>query len=380
MNIQIYTDFDDEDLKSRWMGLESAIDVYPQITFDWCSTWWKFRGDSYALRVIVVIDANQNTLAIAPFCIDKHFGINILRSMPINFGDYYSILVLPRQHQESEIYDFLFEYLESSPDRTWTWTRLDQISENSVSLIETLEHRNWISRELTRCPTADINVGDWDEYLEKISSSFRSTVRRKLRKFAKSGDYKLEVIRNWEEFEPLFPEINEIHNMRWIDDFVPEKDDLDKQMWKESIKGAFKINKAVLFLIRNSQEIIAYRLGFLHDDTYYDWHLSHNPKFNSLSPGTVIVALVIQYLIENSISKLDFLAGNYDWKKNWCSNKNAPINYQITSPSCGPTSHLLNWYYHGLRIKLRNSYHALMKNNVARRVSRIILGIKNSTR
>jgi CelD/BcsL family acetyltransferase involved in cellulose biosynthesis len=375
MKVQVLNDIKDKTLVTEWKKLEEKADIYPQNSFHWVSTWLKYKGKSNTLRVFVISE-NDVVVAIAPFIIKKSFGIKILHSIPIHFGDYYHVIIVQDTASKAEIYDFLLKELESHCGQFWHWIRFDQITELDNELVRAFKGRKWVFRDLTTCPTARIDYEDWDTYLGELSGSFRSTVRRKLRKYDKSNELTFKAVTSWEEFEPLFPEMIRIHNMRWEDNFIPKKSKREQELWKNAIKGIFQSGKAVFYLIQSGEELVAYRLGFYHNKTYFDWHLSHNPKYNQISPGIVIVALVIKHLMEKGYSRFDFMAGGYDWKKSWCPGRYAPVNYTVTSPSKSLFSLILNWYYHGQRDNLRGIYHKMTNYSLFRKASRILFSLK----
>jgi hypothetical protein len=369
MNIRIFHRIDDPFLKSEWERLEVEADVFPQSTYHWCSTWWKHLSGRRKLHVVMVIDEEGKALGIAPLCIERQFGIRVLRSFPIHFGDFYTF-IFAKGISSKAVLDTLFNYLANTQGNKWRWLRIDQLSEENCILLTTLEERNWLSKEVTRCPTSMFPGLEWDEYLAMLSSSFRATVRRRIRKFSGKFESKFLCIKSWEQFSPFFAEMLDIHAGRWHDDWVPEKGEIEKVTWELAIKGAFESERAVFFALLANNEIVAYRLGFFHENVYYDWHLSHNYKYAADSPGIVIVANVIQYLLKNSYDGINFMCGNYDWKLHWCPAKKAAINYMFSSPSSNLAAAFLNCYHHRIRDKLKGGYHKMLDYSIVRTISR----------
>ena len=85
MKIKIIRSIDDPFLKSEWERLEQETDIFPQSTYHWCSTWWKFLSEDRKLHIVMMLDDNGKTLCIAPLCIEHYCGVSVLRGFPIHF-------------------------------------------------------------------------------------------------------------------------------------------------------------------------------------------------------------------------------------------------------------------------------------------------------
>ena len=375
MNIRVFDDIDDLFLKSEWERLETENDIFPQSTHDWCATWWKHLGGRRELHVVMVVDEDGKAAAIAPLCMEQHFGIRVLRSFPIHFGDFYNFII-DKATNSRAVTGQILDFLSDTRRNGYRWVRLEQVCEEDRSLVATIEERGWLSKEMTRCPMAVFAGLEWDEYLMTLSSTYRATVRRRLRKFARTFESEFRCMRSWEDFAPFFAKMLETHAGRWQEDSVPMKGQMERATWELAIRGAFDSGKAVFFALCVEEELVAYRLGFFHGNVYYDWHLSHSQKYAEYSPGIVIVARVIQHLLVNGYEGINFMAGQYDWKLRWCSTNKVTINRMASSPSKNAAALLLNWYHHRLRDKLKSAYHGMMKHRILRRVSRTAIWLR----
>ena len=77
MESMIIDTIDDPFLKSEWERLEKEYDIFPQGTYRWCMTWWKYLGGKRRLHVVIVLDEKEKAAAIAPLCIERFFGIPV---------------------------------------------------------------------------------------------------------------------------------------------------------------------------------------------------------------------------------------------------------------------------------------------------------------
>jgi hypothetical protein len=139
------------------------------------------------------------------------------------------------------------------------------------------------------------------------------------------------------------------------------------------LKAEFDKEQAVYYQLLFSGHPVAYRLGFLKDGTYYDWHTSFDPEYQKYHVGQMSVAYMIRNFMQHGVSQINFMAGEYQWKLDWSPDKAISSHYMYTSPSTNIMATILNWYYHHLRERLRGCYHRMMDNRVLRMVSRNLI-------
>jgi hypothetical protein len=372
LNIKVFNNINDPFLKLEWERLELENHVFPQSTYHWCATWWKHLSGQRKLHVVLVVDGSGKTLGIAPLCIERLFGVQVLRSFPIHFGDFYTFIFANGESTQA-VFTTILDHVNSY--ETWRWVRLEQVVEGGA-LGKALEAYSFVRKKMTACVIADFNELQWDEYLGNLKTNFRRNVRNRLRKIQKEHKVELKVIYNWQEFEHEFEEMTKIHQVRWQDDNSPAKGLKELSCWKEAVGGQFLKNKMLYFQLFCNDIPVAYRLGFYDEQIFYDWHTSFDPQFKKYHVGQVIMAEIIKYFMGTKISKVNFMAGEYDWKQDWSSDGRMKINYMYSSPSRNLVAALLNWYHHRLRDRLKNIYHWMMKHRTLRKISRNIILLK----
>ncbi|MCD6474797.1 MAG: GNAT family N-acetyltransferase [Anaerolineaceae bacterium] len=372
MEIRIIEAIDDPFLQSEWIRLEQEGDVFPQNSYNWCSTWWKYLGGKRKLHVVMAMDEKGKVHGIAPLCIERHFGIPVLRSFPIHFGDFYSFITLNNTISQSAI-NCILEYLASN--RLWRWVWLDQVSEKS-NLVRSLEDYNYQKKRMTGCVIVDFADMTWDDYLSVLKTKYRSELRRRLKKASKSFTLHLKIIRDWGEYRDKFGEMLGIFHERWRNDYRPNKGRNEQICWQESIKGQFEKGKMIYYQLLFDNTLVAYSLGFLHQGVFFAWHASFNPKYRSYYPGILIHALMTKDLMGRNISYINFMAGEYGWKLDWSPDRKIEANYMFTSPPDNVSGFLLRCYYHNLRDKLKSVYHRIMKYGTLRAISRNVIRLR----
>jgi len=372
MEIRIIKSIDDPFLKSEWERLEKESDIFPQSSYHWCSTWWKFLSGKRKLHVVTALDDENKTAAIAPMCIERHFGIPVLRTFPIHFGDFYTFIT-SNAHSSPEGVIAILEYLASN--RQWRWVRVDRVSETSF-LAGKLNDYNYREKPMAGCVIADISGLDWESYLSSLKKSFRSDLLRRLKIMHKAFKPELICVRTWKEYEGKFDEMVEIHRNRWMDDNSPAKGTIELACWKEAIRGQFEDGKMIYYQLLFDSICVAYDLGFLHKGTYYDWHTSFRPDYRSYSPGIMLQALMIKHFIENGVSRINFMSGDYYYKLHWTADQRLEGNYMFSSTPNNIAAFFLNWYYYNFRDNLRAFYRRAMQYSKLRAFSKITIFIR----
>lgn len=74
---------------------------------------------------------------------------------------------------------------------------------------------------------------------------------------------------------------------------------------------------AKVFALRIGETPIAMLYGFLHHGRFAYYQVAHDPDYDRLGPGAVLLAHVIEWCCENGVPVFDFLQGNEDYKYRW---------------------------------------------------------------
>lgn len=159
--------------------------------------------------------------------------------------------------------------------------------------------------------------GSFEDLLAGLSAKRRSTLRRKVRKFAKEGDseqIEWREYRSPEELEAFFdiamPLARKTYQARLFDGALPADPDFKAKGLLAAQKGLLRAY--ILFL---GAAPVAYLYAPQEDDRLVYAYLGYDPSYAHLSPGTVLQYLVHERLFEDSgISSFDFTAGEGDHK------------------------------------------------------------------
>jgi hypothetical protein len=161
-------------------------------------------------------------------------------------------------------------------------------------------------------------TGDFDQYMLRFSGKTRSTLKRKLRKFAEASGGDVD----WKEYKTV----------EQIADFFALAQQVSAKTYQERLLGVGLPNDEAFFVaacgLSRQDRVRAYLLflngepiSYLycpvndHGVVLYD-HLGYDPAYASLSPGTVLQILALRALFaEQRFTMFDFTEGEGQHKE-----------------------------------------------------------------
>ena len=150
-------------------------------------------------------------------------------------------------------------------------------------------------------------TGTFEDYLQRFSSKSRSTLKRKVRKFAKhsGGDLEWRQYRTAEELEEFYPLARQVsaktYQERLLDAGLPDTEEFRQRMRTEESRG---------YLLMHAARPVAYIYSPCDDGIMSYTFVGHDPEYNSFSPGTVLQYKVLEDLFStNGVKLFDFTEG-----------------------------------------------------------------------
>jgi CelD/BcsL family acetyltransferase involved in cellulose biosynthesis len=369
-SLRIYNEINDPELVHNWKRLENNSDCHPQVYYEWCEPWWREYSMGRELHIVAVFDQKRKLVGIAPLCIENILGLKILRSIPIRFGDFYSFIIDSNIDKFRIISEILL-YLKSF--KKWHIVQLTQVNKNNI-LWNRLNDTGFKAKFLCKIHIVEIENVIFEKYLEILPKKLRQQYHNRLRRISKIGEIKFEYIDNVLDYLKYFHEMKNIYYYRWINNRRKSPSDKYYSVQKDAIHGLFNSRNFLLLVLKLNNEIIAYRLGAVKNGIYYAWKVSHNPEYNSYSPGILLIGKIIEKLIQRKYKQINFGAGDYDWKRRWATPEMESANYEFI---IGRKNSIPVRFYIKYRIKWREKfirlYFIVSKISLIRTLSRRIL-------
>lgn len=168
----------------------------------------------------------------------------------------------------------------------------------------------WLER--TRFPRYFLDLEqNMDEFLTSKSPKTRSTLRRKMRKFEKAsgGSTDWQVFQTAQEMEEFHrrasPLAERTYQAKLYDAAMPTSSAFRDEMVRRAEQGA-----AVGFLLLLEGEVAAYLYAPIKQGRVVYGFLGFDSKYRSLSPGTVLQMLIMEWCFaQSSLKTFDFTEG-----------------------------------------------------------------------
>lgn len=153
--------------------------------------------------------------------------------------------------------------------------------------------------------------GTFDEYLAKFSSKSRSTLRRKVRKFAdfSGGSIDFRACRSPEEIRDFFEPAHQVSAKTYQEKLLGMGLPDSSAFMEEAVQMASS-DGARGFLLFHDQRPISYLYCPIREGVLFYQYLGYDPAYASWSPGTVLQHLVLeQVYAESKLRLFDFTEG-----------------------------------------------------------------------
>ena len=365
-SIRIIDDIHAPDLVRHWKRIAEETDCFPQMYYEWCEPWWRLQSGNRKLHLVAVEDAGRKIVGIAPLCIEKRFGLRVLRSFPIHFGDYYSFLIEEGDRLDA-ILDAIIAYMNTYAG--WHILHLANVNSKSQSY-GPLRDAGFAPSKLSDIYTADFTDMTFEDFLKRLSKNRRYKYRYPLKRLQKKGRVTLECVEDASAYMAYVGEMQRLYNARWANDHSLPPDDVYCECRYEAMSACFDKRKAALFVLRCEENIIAFRLGFMHKGVFHEWKITHDPSFDSFSPGTVSLGKVIETLVSLHYRQIDFMPGEHAYKRWWSPDGVNSVNYDLFASGSPLRSRLYLGYRLKWRGKLRKIYYGLLEIRLVQVVKR----------
>ena len=272
---------------------------------------------------LVVIKKLGKVTGLIPLLMRKgnRFGISIAHLLPVSdlyhtHGD----LLLDELNDEITR---AFVTAIFSLDVKWDVFRMTRLLEaNSiVGFVENYLKKSSLSYEIKKDePTFFLSLNcSYDNYLKNKSHKFRKNLKYNEKKIRELGDVQFRGMQDMKNIEDAYNDILSIEKNSWK--HIHGNSFFDNQTGREFYKYLLESTSTtgmlhLLFLVINS-EPVAYAMGCIKDNRYLFLRTSYHEKYRSTSPSTLLIADLIEDLIQRGIKELDFTGEPHEYQTHW---------------------------------------------------------------
>lgn len=308
-----FKEFDDG-LLSKWLEYDKDSNQFISLFSNWLYHWWlNYKNENITLIIFAVYIDNQLKCVIPLMCKDK-----VLMFLSDNCSDYLGVNYNKEIEYELNV---LFDYIFSNLDYDEVLFKNIREDMPFYDFIIDFSKKHFDDILIQKTDLSYyINIHqEWDMFFnESLSLNLKNRIKKSLRKLDKDSlQYTFEVHQNYSK--DLLDNIFEIHKKNWSNNFEVSVfyDHRRVSFTDEICKYFASENRLLLFIIKIEKEIVAYRFGFVINNTYQDWNTSFSIEFSKYSVGNILIYESLKYLFKAKFNEFNFMRGNEDYKVRW---------------------------------------------------------------
>lgn len=249
-------------------------------------------------------------------------------------GNFYTSAYSPviRSRAPERLLNALFRYLAKTEKVTGiTLSPLDRDAPVFGQLHSALAQSGWKGIHSYACLgnwTHELNGASYEQYLAERPPRLNNTINRRTRQFLSDDRGRLDLITGGDRLEASITDFVTVYNRSWkqeepFPEFVPALLRLAAR------RGWLRLGIACL-----DGSPVASQAWLVAGDTAYIFKLAHDEAFKQFSPGTVLTAFMMRHVIdEDRVSKIDFLSGDDNYKRDWMSARGDRYGIAAYNPS-----------------------------------------------
>jgi hypothetical protein len=166
----------------------------------------------------------------------------------------------------------------------------------------------------------------WTEYLSSRPGNLRELLRRRERQSARGQDLSFEIIETGDRLSHGIAAYDAIYERSWkprepFPHFIPGL-----------MRQAAQAGVLRLCICWRGQKPIAAQLWIVANGSATVMKLAHDEDERRLSPGTLLIAVMIRRLIQNGVNEIDFGRGDDPYKKLWATQRRQRIGLILANP------------------------------------------------
>lgn len=155
---------------------------------------------------------------------------------------------------------------------------------------------------------------DWPQYLAGRPSRLRNTLKRRRRKLLEAGRGRIEIVRGETELAAAIEVFTRIYNRSW------KRPEPYPGFMPGLLRLAARRGWLRLGIAYYDGRPIAAQVWLVSEGTAYIFKLAYDAEYGGLSPGTLLTAELMQYVIERDrVTTVDYLSGDDAYKRDWMS-------------------------------------------------------------
>lgn len=170
----------------------------------------------------------------------------------------------------------------------------------------------------------------YEELLAKFPGKKRYKIRSKVSK-AMESELELQVPNSPEARIQFLDALFHLHGLR--SDAISRNSSIRVREVEELHRDLVALEpQARLYALKKRERFVAVLYGFLYREIFHFYQIAHDPEFDALRPGTVLLSLSIEAACDAGASEFNFLQGDEAYKFEWTTTVRHLMNVEISAP------------------------------------------------
>ena len=318
---------------TEWNDLlaESAERV-PTMSHSWLTAWWQAFGTESRLHVLLVLRKDRLAAALPLMWRTP----NTLSTLTNSWVDRSGLLLQPG---DDEALEFLVQSLVTGPVR-WDSLLLEQRPADSL-LSERVPALLRSQGMLVGCTDGLVSPymplpESWPGVLDGLSSSFRQSLRRKLRAAERMPDLEMRICRGTEAIEPIMA--ISAHTWQHDNGTSMASTPTIRRFYESVIRGASAEGTLYSSIMMRAGVPVAFEFNIRCGGTLHNFKLGYRKDAADWSPGLVLKEFTLRRFIEDhgdrgEAIEYDLMGTSEPYKRNWAKAERVHVGLLASRPT-----------------------------------------------
>lgn len=317
-------------LRDHWRALcDACPNATPFQRPEWLLAWIRQFGPTEPW--ILAAWAKDRLVGLAPLFIYSRGSQRVLALLGAGVSDFLDVCVAPGL--EREVIAALLDLLTARHDR-WDVCELDQIRPTISPLTRVQLPTGWSTRELARCPCPSLSLPASVDALDRhVPIRHLRRFRQYQRRAEQLGELRLEPA-TVATCAPLLDAAIRLHQARWHErgEQGAFADPRTRALHHEAAAAFAARDGLALYALHLDDRIIACIYGFEDEQSIYYYLGGFDLDLASLSPGVLVVGMVIEAAIRRGRRRFEFLRGGEAYKYWWGAEDETTVRLALLPP------------------------------------------------
>jgi CelD/BcsL family acetyltransferase involved in cellulose biosynthesis len=310
-------------LEAEWDRLALDVEAPPFTRPGWISAWW----DAFGSGTLELLAARRDgrLVGVLPLVRRRRATLSPTNWHTPEFG---SVAV------DDSAMLALYEVAFRSRPRRLDASFLAREAHDAELLSKAAGRYRLITRVVLSSPYVPVDR-DWDSYWTSLSKNLRSTVRRCRNRLADRGEVTVEVADGRERLDSLLEDGFRLEASGWKGEegtaIVSQPE--TRRFYEAVCHWAAQVGILRLAFLRVDGEAVAFNLSLEAEGRHYLLKPGHDAALDSLGPGTVLTAEMVERSFSLGLRAYEFLGRADRYKLRWTDSCHDLLRVQAFAPT-----------------------------------------------